>query len=223
MTTDRPLLCRRCGQPENRHLRSHPFERPRGFPKCDCGKQIGVQYRDALPPCQVGQCSRAAPLAPAELVVKADTPQPCCLRAMRVDAGLSLRDMAKRTGRAPAEICDWEFGRAVPTEADVLAMSQARQAGRDMARTDAPLDQRTIRAVAAYLLDRADRYDTDSGCWVALSDAAENLMLGEAQVSLIDGHLDADVFSRVDGFARRGAKPKPVDPRMGTEEDDDHG
>lgn len=69
--------------------------------------------------------------------------------------------------------------------------------------------------VAAYLLDRADQYDTDSGCWVALSDAAHNIMLGEVEAAKNNGDLDASLYERLKtmtGLAR------PVDPRLGVDE-----
>ena len=44
--------------------------------------------------------------------------------------------------------------------------------------------------IAAYLLDRADQYETDSPCWVALSDAAANVANGDALASWHAGELD---------------------------------
>ena len=73
-----------------------------------------------------------------------------------------------------------------------------------------------LRDVAAYVLDRADQYHTESGCWVALTDVAHNIMRGEVETAKREGTLDADVYKRVDGF--RG-DPKPVDPNLGMDED----
>ncbi len=73
-----------------------------------------------------------------------------------------------------------------------------------------------IRDVAAYLLDRADQYDTDSGCWVALTDAAHNLMNGEVDAALNNGDLDKGLYRRVDSW--RGPS-KPVDPSSGKMEE----
>jgi len=56
---------------------------------------------------------------------------------------------------------------------------------------------------AAYLLDRADQYDTDSGCWVALADAAHNIMLGEVE--------DEETYRRLEAYAKeQGVTVKAV-------------
>lgn len=70
----------------------------------------------------------------------------------------------------------------------------------------------STRDIAAYLLDRADQYDTESPCWIALSDAAHNLMLGEVDASVKAGELD-DLYKRVDGFRRK--RPRKVSPDLG--------
>jgi hypothetical protein len=76
----------------------------------------------------------------------------------------------------------------------------------------------TLRQVAAYLLDRADQYDTDSGCWVCLADAAHEIMNGEAEARVKHGELDdPDLLKRVDGFKERPGR-RPVDPRLGVDE-----
>lgn len=69
--------------------------------------------------------------------------------------------------------------------------------------------------VAAYLLDRADQYETDSGCWVALADAAHNIMLGEVEKAKRNGDLDADLYQRLRRIAGRA---RPVDPQLGVDE-----
>lgn len=74
------------------------------------------------------------------------------------------------------------------------------------------------RDVAVYLLDRADQYVTASPCWVALSDAARNIMLGEVEAAKRNGDLTADLYGRVDGFT---GVPRPVVPTAGTTKDDE--
>ncbi len=68
---------------------------------------------------------------------------------------------------------------------------------------------------AAYLLDRADQYETDSPCWVALADAAENVMLGEVETAADNGDFDEDLLARVRSM--RSRTPRPVDPKLGVE------
>lgn len=58
------------------------------------------------------------------------------------------------------------------------------------------------RDVAAYLLDRADQYETKSPCWVALADAAEALMNGEVEGAVVHGEFDEALYARVDGMRR---------------------
>ena len=70
-----------------------------------------------------------------------------------------------------------------------------------------------LRDVAAYLLDRADQYETASPCWIALADAARNVMLGEVAAAKNNGEFDAGLYRRVDGMDR-GA-PVPVQPNLG--------
>lgn len=70
--------------------------------------------------------------------------------------------------------------------------------------------------VAAYLLDRADQYETESPCWIALADAAANIANGDALASLRAGELDdAPLRRRVASMATRGIKP--VIPSAGVE------
>lgn len=59
------------------------------------------------------------------------------------------------------------------------------------------------RDVAAYLLDCADQYDTESPCR-ALSDAAENVLAGEVQRALGAGELDQDLYARLDRLKAEG-------------------
>lgn len=68
--------------------------------------------------------------------------------------------------------------------------------------------------VAAYLMDRADQYETDSPCWVALSDAAHNIMDGYARGAVDAGELD-DLRARVERW-RKGSERKVV-PDAGVE------
>jgi len=70
--------------------------------------------------------------------------------------------------------------------------------------------------VAAYLLDRADQYDTDSPCWVALSDAAENVMACEVERAKQSGELDQKLRQRVRRF---GGNIHAVEPSLGVEKD----
>ncbi len=78
------------------------------------------------------------------------------------------------------------------------------------ARPMSPLD------LAAYLLDRADQYELDSPCWVALSDAASNVANGEVTEAIMHGELDdPSLRARVKSMAGHGAKK--VDPKLGVE------
>lgn len=81
----------------------------------------------------------------------------------------------------------------------------ARRAGYDEA----------ARVIAAYLLDRADQYDTESPCWIALAHAAKGVMKGEPLEAERHGEYDADLYRRVDGM--RGKAP-PVNSRAGVDE-----
>ncbi len=44
--------------------------------------------------------------------------------------------------------------------------------------------------VAAYLLDRADQYETESSSWVGLANAAAAVMNGEIETAARCGELD---------------------------------
>lgn len=57
------------------------------------------------------------------------------------------------------------------------------------------------RDVAAFLLDRADQYDTSSPCWVSLADAAEDVVHGEVAARESRGEFDDDLYARVDTLA----------------------
>lgn len=60
------------------------------------------------------------------------------------------------------------------------------------------------RMVAAYLLDRADQYKTESGSWIVLVKAAEAIANGEFDVAVNHGELDDDaLLSRVDRMVIR--------------------
>lgn len=61
--------------------------------------------------------------------------------------------------------------------------------------------------VAAYLTDRADQYDTESPCWIALTDAAEDVINGEVEAAARNGDLDEDLRRRVRKWKR---KPEPT-------------
>ncbi len=77
----------------------------------------------------------------------------------------------------------------------------------------------TTRDIAAYLLDRADQYDTDSPCWIALCDAARNVMQGEIGRAKRENEFDAKLYKRVDSFGPGAARP--VDPRLGVDDCED--
>ena len=65
-------------------------------------------------------------------------------------------------------------------------------------------------ACAAYCLDRADQYDTSSGTWPALADAAEGIAKGEAAGMMARGETE-DLLKRVRriaGFTRKTPKVK---------------
>ena len=67
----------------------------------------------------------------------------------------------------------------------------------------------TRRNVAAYLLDRADQYDTESPSWVGLADAAEAVANGEVEAAVANGEFarDDDIKRRVRLMTKRKAKP----------------
>lgn len=64
-------------------------------------------------------------------------------------------------------------------------------------------------AVAAYLTDRADQYENDSPCWVALTDAASNVVNGEVEAAEANGDLDDGIKRRVSlWIGRRSPTPE---------------
>lgn len=65
---------------------------------------------------------------------------------------------------------------------------------------------------AAYLLDRADQYVTDSPCHIALADAARNIMLGEVETAKRVGELDASLYKRL---ATMSGPARAVEPTAG--------
>lgn len=71
---------------------------------------------------------------------------------------------------------------------------------------------------ARYLLDRADQYDTDSGCWIALSDAAQEVANGEAWSDFEHGELDGEALKRRVQSMARTAGARPLNPKLGTDE-----
>lgn len=71
-----------------------------------------------------------------------------------------------------------------------------------------------VEDVAAYLADRADQYITDSPCWIALTDAARNIMLGEVEAAKSNGDLDADLYKRL---RRMRGPARSVDPSAGVD------
>jgi hypothetical protein len=75
----------------------------------------------------------------------------------------------------------------------------------------------TLRDVAAYLLDRADQYETESPCWVALSEVAFEVAAGEVEAAKRNGDLDASLYKRL---ARMTGVARPVDPSAGVEDDE---
>jgi hypothetical protein len=57
--------------------------------------------------------------------------------------------------------------------------------------------------VAAYLTDRADQYTTESPCWIALTDAATEVINGEVEEAAHSGELDDDLRARVRKWIRK--------------------
>lgn len=71
--------------------------------------------------------------------------------------------------------------------------------------------------VAAYLLDRADQYDTDSPCWVGLVDAARAVARGEVEEAIAHGELaEPELRLRVRRMSKMDKAPA-VDPKLGVE------
>ena len=60
--------------------------------------------------------------------------------------------------------------------------------------------------VAAFLLDRADQYDTASPSWVGLADAAARVAAGDVEQLVSEGELqEEDLRRRVRSMAKTGA------------------
>ena len=70
-----------------------------------------------------------------------------------------------------------------------------------------------------YLLDRADQYETESPCWHALADAAQEVANGEAWADFEHGELDGDDLKRRVKSMARTLGARPVDPKLGTDDD----
>ena len=68
------------------------------------------------------------------------------------------------------------------------------------------LSKQQRELVAAYLLDRADQYDTNSASWVGLADAAEAVVNGAVETAARNGELvgDDDLLRRIRKLARLG-------------------
>lgn len=60
--------------------------------------------------------------------------------------------------------------------------------------------------IACYLLDRADQYQTDSGSWIPLADAAEAVMHNEHVTAYVHGEFDPELVARVRSIGKRGRK-----------------
>jgi hypothetical protein len=61
---------------------------------------------------------------------------------------------------------------------------------------------KAARIIAAYLLDRADQYETESPCWIALTDAAKSIVRGEAVEAFEAGEFEPALLARVDSWAK---------------------
>lgn len=69
------------------------------------------------------------------------------------------------------------------------------------------------RDVAAYLLDRADQYQDHDPCWIALADAAKNILQGAVSEALQHGELDLSLYERLnqmDTNLGEIERPKPL-------------
>ena len=76
---------------------------------------------------------------------------------------------------------------------------------------------------AAYLIDRADQYVTESACWVALVDAAKCILVGEHTKSYREGEFDDDMVARVRKIKRTqvvASSPPRVHATSGVDPDD---
>lgn len=69
--------------------------------------------------------------------------------------------------------------------------------------------------ICAYLLDRADQYDTESPCWVAITDAVSNVLAGEVEQARRSGELTRDLYARLQTMGGSRA----VDPQLGVDDE----
>jgi hypothetical protein len=72
--------------------------------------------------------------------------------------------------------------------------------------------------VAMYLMSRADSYETDSPCWVALSDAAHNIVNGAVEKDLDYNGNEPRERDRVRRWRDKTAPERPVVSNAGVEE-----
>jgi len=82
---------------------------------------------------------------------------------------------------------------------------------------DRELTERQRENVAMYLMSRADQYETDSPCWVALSDAAHNIINGAIDAELAYNGDDLDMRRRVRSWKDCQAAQRPVVSNAGVE------
>ena len=69
--------------------------------------------------------------------------------------------------------------------------------------------------VAIYLMSRADQYENESPCWVALSDAAHNVVNGAVEGDLAYQGDDPEMRKRVRKWREKPLRK--VDPKLGIE------
>ena len=102
--------------------------------------------------------------------------------------------LAKRISGQTGEV--W-MGNGIE-QAILVAMQRARKKERE--------------ACSAYCLDRADQYDTNSGCWPAVADCAEGIAKGEAAEMVARGETE-DLLDRVRKLAWKRRMTPKVDPK----------
>ena len=124
-------------------------------------------------------------------------------------------------GKVPLSVKDrsaqdllWEYARRRRQIDEEFSedLETALKAAGYKVRTSGFASHTILRDVAAYLIDRADQYETSSPCWIALSDAALNLLNGDVEQRMSEGEFDGELYARVD--AMRGPT-KPVEPSLG--------
>lgn len=189
-------------------------------------REFRVDAREAMP---------LPPVTPyrSSLVVPGPAGDPTELRQGLVAARLELQD-----AKAHYDLRTWRRHMAVMNRliaAEVEEISPAakvelahwRALGKDLAYGAmlAVLGKRPqFDEIAAYLVDRADQYVTDSPCWVALTDVAHNIMQGDVETWMTDGNLDEDLRRRVAAWRRPDSVPptppefRPVVPTAGTDD-----